>query len=333
MKHSVRTTILLLAMIVALVLPAFANGTVEAPASGTPSYKIGVSKLLAHPALDAAEKGMQDYLATTGLDVSYDLQNANGDISTAASIAQKFKSDKVDVAVGIATPSAQALANVFDTTPVVYSAVTDPVEAGLVADNICGVSDSNPVEAQIKLLVQITGAKTVGNIYASGEANGVVLMEMAKKACENLGVEFVSAAISNSSEVKMATQSIIGRVDAIYVATDNAVISALASVDDVCTKAGKTLLCADPSGIDGLNCMIAWGFNYYSIGVATGKVVEKAIKGESPKSIGTVYLTDPADFELWFNLDTAKKLGYTIPQSLQDTAAVLIKDGKKIIQK
>jgi putative ABC transport system substrate-binding protein len=333
MKHTVRTTILLLAMIVALVLPVFANGTTEAPSSKTPSYKIGVSKLLAHPALDAAEKGMQDYLATTGLVVSYDLQNANGDISTASSIAQKFKSDKVDVAVGIATPSAQSLANVFPTTPVVFSAVTDPVEAGLVADNICGVSDSNPVEAQIKLLVELTGAKTIGNIYASGEANGVVLMNMAKEACEALGVEFVSAAINNSSDVKMAAQAIIGRVDAIYIATDNAVISAIASVDDVCSKAGKALLCADPSGVDGLECMVAWGFNYYSIGVATGKVVEKVLKGESPKTVGTTYLTDPSDFELWFNLDTAKKLGYTIPQSLQDSAAVLIKDGKKISQK
>jgi putative ABC transport system substrate-binding protein len=332
MKHSVRTTVLMLVLAASLALPVFANGSAETVATDPDTYKIGVSKLLAHPALDAAEQGMQDYLATTGLAVSYDFQNANGDISTASSIAQKFKSDKVDVAVGIATPSAQALANVFPTVPVVFSAVTDPAEAGLVAANICGVSDSNPVEAQIKLLVELTGAKTIGNIYASGEANGVVLMEMAKEACESLGVEFVSAAISNSSEVKMAAQSIIDRVDAIYIATDNAVISAIASVDDVTYKAGKALLCSDPSGIDGLHCLVAWGFNYYSIGTATGKVIEQVLKGESPEDIGTVYLSDPADFELWFNLDTAEELGYTIPKSLQDTAAVLIKDGKKISQ-
>lgn len=276
-----------------------------------------------------------DYLATTGLSVSYDLQNANGDISTASSIAQKFKSDKVDVAVGIATPSAQALAQVFpatSSTAVVFSAVTDADEAGLVAKNIAGVSDKNPVEEQIKLLIDITKAKRIGNIYASGEANGVVLMEMAKAACAKFGVEFVPAAISNSSEVKMAAQSIIDRVDAIYIATDNAVISALASIDDVTKKAGKVLFSADPSGIEGLDAMIAWGFDYYSIGLETGKVIEKILKGTEAGTIGTVYITDPTKFELWFNLDTAKKLGYTIPQSLQDGAAVLIKDGKKITQ-
>jgi len=334
MKFTLRTTALLLVVFLITGSFVFAGGAAEKPAAS--GYKVGVSKLLAHPALDAAEKGIMDYLATTGLEVSYDLQNANGDISTASSIAQKFKSDKVDVAVGIATPSAQALAQVFNensATPVVFSAVTDATEAGLVAANIAGVSDKNPVYEQIKLLVDLTGAKTIGNIYASGEANGVILMEMAKTACEKLGVGFVSAAISNSSEVKMATQSIIDRVDAIYIATDNAVISALASVDDVTTKADKALMSADPSSVDGLNAMIAWGFDYYSIGLETGKVVEKLLKGEKASSIGTVYITDPTKFELWFNLDTAKKLGYTIPQSLLDSATVLIKDGKTIRQK
>lgn len=330
------STVLLLS--VAISLPLFAGGASEsAPASGPKVMKIGVSKLLAHPALDAVEVGMQDYLATTDLSVSYDFQNANGDVSTAVSIAQKFKNDDVDVAVGIATPSAQALAQVFSDTPVVFSAVTDPISAGLADSyagdpdsNICGVSDNNPVEEQIKLLVELSGAKTIGNIYASGEANGVVLMEMAKAACEKLGVGFVSSAIANSSEVKMAAQSIIDRVDAIYIATDNAVISALPAVDEVCSKAGKPLMSADPSGVSGLDCLVAWGFNYYSLGVATGKVVEQVINRTSPGKIGTVFLTDPADFELWFNLDTAKKLGITIPQSLIDSAAVIIQDGKQI---
>lgn len=326
-----RRSLLVLVLLTLSLSLVVAGGTSESASSST--YKIGVSKLLAHPALDATEQGMQDYLATTGLDISFDLQNANGDISTASSIAQKFKSDKVNVAVGIATPSAQALAQVFpesSSTPVVFSAVTDSAEAGLVAANIAGVSDKNPVEEQIKLLVDITGAKTIGNIYASGEANGIVLMEMAKEACEKLGINFVSAAISNSSEVKMATQSIIDRVDAIYIATDNAVISALASVDDVTTKAGKPLMSADPSGVEGLNALIAWGFDYYSIGLETGRVIEKLLKGEKAGTIGTVYITDPTKFELWFNLDTADRLGYTIPQSLLDSAAVRIKDGKII---
>lgn len=302
--------------------------------------KIGVAKLLAHPALDAAEKGMADYLSEKGIEVVYDYQNANGDISTSASIAQKFKDSKVDIAVGIATPTAQALANVFPPSslvPVVFVAVTDPVDAGLVDSwegsdktNVCGVSDNTPVYEQIKLLSEITGAKTIGNVYASGEANGVVLKNMAEDACKKLGLNFVSASIANTSEVKQATQSIIDRVDAVYIATDNAVISALPAVDEVCTLAKKPLFAADPSNVEGLNCAIAWGFNYYSIGVATGKMIEKIINGTPAGTLGSEVLKDPKEFELWFNLDTAKKLGYTIPQELLDSAACIIENGKTI---
>ncbi len=332
MKKLQRSMLVALTLLLVLALPLLAEGTKE-QAAGPKVYKIGTSKIVAHPALDAAVQGMKDYLATTGLTITYDDQNANGEISTASSIAQKFKSDKVDVAVGIATPTAQALAQVFGPTsgtPVIFSAVTDADAAGLVAANIAGVSDKNPVEEQIKLLIDITGAKSIGNVYASGEANGVILMEMAQAACDKFGVEFVTAAVTNSSEVKMATQSIIDRVDAVYIATDNTVISALASVDDVCTKAGKALFSADPSGMEGLNVMISFGFDYYNIGVETGMIVEKVLKGTPAGDIGTVYITDPTKFELWFNLDTAKTLGYTIPQSLQDAAAVLFKDGVKI---
>ena len=325
--------------ITAILIASFsliAGGAGEATADDG-STLIGVSKLLSHAALDAVEQGMQDYLAATGLPIRYDFQNANGDISTSASIAQQFDSEDCDIVVGIGTATAQALANVFTDRPVLFAAVTDPADAGLVADNytadpesnVCGVSDMNPVEAQISLLAEITGAKAIGNVYSSGEQNGVVLMEQAQTACDKLGLEFVPVAIANSSEVRMATQSIIDRVDAVYIATDNNVISAIASVDDVCSAAGKPMLVADPSGIDGLNCMIAWGFNYYSIGTALGEQIEAIINGSEPGPLGTVILSDPGDFELWFNLDTAEELGFTIPQEYLDTAQVIIQDGVK----
>jgi putative ABC transport system substrate-binding protein len=312
----------------------FAAGQTEMVSDG--STKVGVSKFLSHPALDAVEEGMKDYLDDNGYNVTFDYQNANAEASASAQIAQKFNSDKVDIAVGIATPTAQALVNVLGNTPVVFSAVTDPLAAGLVPsyepgykEMVTGVSDMNPVEAQIKLLVELTGAKTVGNIYASGEANGVILMEMAKAACEKLGVNFVTSAVANTSEVMSATQSIIGRVDAIYIATDNTVISALPSIDDVANKAGVPLMSADPSGVDGLNFLVAMGFDYYKIGVATGRIVAQIIDGKTPGEIGTVFLSDPSDFELWINLDAAKKLGVTIPSELLDEAAVIYENGMK----
>ena len=326
-----------LSLILLLSFFAFANGSQEE--GGDDSYLIGVSKLMSHAALDAVEEGMQDYLATTGLNIRYDFQNANGDISTSATIAQLFRDEGVDVALGIATPTAQALANIFTDVPVVFAAVTDPVDAGLVETlegsentNVCGVSDLSPVETQIKLLMDVTGAKVIGNIYASGEANGVALRNMAKEAVEKLGGTFVDAAITNSSEVMMAAQSIIDRVDAIYIATDNAVISALSAVDQVCSQAGKPLFSADPSGVAGLDCLIAWGFDYYAIGEATGKAIEQILTGTPSGSIGTIMLTDPADFELWFNLDTAEQLGIEIPQEYLDMAAVIIQNGETIVK-
>ncbi|MDC7246485.1 MAG: ABC transporter substrate-binding protein [Sphaerochaetaceae bacterium] len=312
----------------------FAEGAKETTPSGTTT--VGVSKFLSHPALDAVEQGMQDYLSEEGYSVTYDWQNANAEVSAAAQIAQKFKSDKVDIAVGIATPNAQSLVNVMGETPVVFSAITDPLDAGLVpsyepgyTDKVAGVSDMNPVEAQISLLVELTGAKTIGNVYASGEANGVILMEMAKAACEKLGVEFVTAAVANTSEVMSAAQSIAKRIDAMYIATDNTVISALPSIDDVTSKAGIALMSADPSGVDGLNFLVAMGFDYYKIGRATGKIVGQIIDGTEPGEIGTVFLSDPADFELWLNVDAATELGITIPQDLLDEAAVIYENGVK----
>lgn len=329
-----KATLLISVLILALLSPLFAQGVQET--AGPPL--IGVSKFLAHPALDAVEVGMQDYLNSVGKEVVFDFQNANAEVSASAQIAQKFKADNVDIAVGIATPTAQALVNVFTDIPVVFSAITDPLDAGLVStyetpyeENTTGVSDMNPVDAQIDLLARLTGAKVIGNIYASGEANGVALMEEAKAATEGLGLEFVTAAVANTAEVMQATQSIMGRVDAVYIATDNTVISALPSVADVAAKAGIPVMAADPSSVEGLDILVAWGFNYYKIGLATGEIIAQLLDGKQPGEIGTVFLTDPEDFELWFNLDVAAKLGITIPEDLKNSAAVLIQDGQKIV--
>ncbi len=329
------TALLSVSLFAASIL--FAAGVQESAKSSVPV--IGVSKIITHPALDAVEKGIQDHLRAAGVAVRFDFQNANGDISTASSIAQKFRADRVNMVVGVATPVAQALVNTFKDIPVVFSAVTDPLAAGLVPSygpytgNVAGVSDMNPVEAQIALLVRLTGAKVIGNVYASGEANGVLLNQMAADAAKKLGVELVSAAVSNTSEVMSATQSIVRRIDAMYIATDNTVISALPSVDDVCSRAGVPLMSADPSGVEGLDFLVAWGFDYYKIGLATGRIIEDIlVNGKNPGQISTVFLTDPSDFEMWFNLDAAKKLGITIPADLLETAAVVFDGGKKIVK-
>ncbi len=314
-----------------LMTPIFAQGVQE----DTSKVKIGFSKIIQHPALDAVEQGVMDVLTEEGVDASFDLQNANGDIATAASIAQKFKSDKVNFAVGIATPTAQALANVITEGTVIYSAVTDPVAAGLVDSfdvgykNITGVSDMTPVEAQIQMLKEIAGVTRLGHVYNSGEANAVLLAEMTEAACDKLGMEFIPSAVTNTSEVKQATQALVGKVNGLYVSTDNTVVSAMPSLVDVANNAGVPVLTADPTSSEGLDVLIAWGFDYYKMGRATGYLIKDIIDGADPSEIGTVFMTKPSDIELWVNLDVAADLGITIPAEFIEGATVVIENGVK----
>ncbi len=319
---------MLAVMILALIMPVFAQGQAEPEAADT--FKVGVSKIVAHPALDAIEQGMKDYLEEQGFKVVYDVQNANGDISAAASIAQKFKADKADLVVGIATPVAQALANVFDTTPVIFGGVTDPLAAGLVptyepnSGNVGGASDKNPVYDQVKTFAEITGIQSIGIIYSSGEANGVQLKDMVEEAASRLGLGFSASGISNSSEVKSAALALAPRVDGIYVGTDNTVVSAITGISDVAAQAGIPLFTADPTSAEGLDYFMVWGFNYYVHGRKTGEAVAEVLSGrKSAGEVGTLFSTDPKEFELWFNLDVADKLGIEIPQEYLDAAVVL----------
>lgn len=295
---------------------------------------IGISKIVTHPALDALEKGVMDVVKLTWPDAKFDLQSANGEISTAASIAQKFKSEKVTLAVGIATPTAQALVNTIKDVPVIYCAVTDPVDAGLVKSysagekNVTGVSDMTPVKEQIRFLTQIKPIKTLGHVYCSSEANAVRLAELAKQACSELGIKFVETTVSNSSEVKQATQAIIRRVDGIYISNDNTVVSALSSVVDVAMKHKVPVMSADPSSAETIPVIAAWGFDYYKMGRRTGKLVVDVLKGKKPSDIPTVYMTDTSDVDLLLNMDAAEKLGLVFPEEAVKNARAIIKNGK-----
>lgn len=294
---------------------------------------IGISKVVSHPALDAVERGLQDELAALKINARYDLQNANGDANTAASIANKFQSEKVTLAVGIATPTAQALVNTLKTTPVVFSAVTDPVKAGLVKSltkgekYVTGVSDMTPVKQQIELLLQIKKVKRLGHIYTSSEENAVVLAGVVKKACQDLGIQYVETTVSKSAEVKQATQSIIRRVDALYVSTDNTVVSAMSALTDVAMKNKVPVMSADPSSAESHPVLAAWGFDYYKMGRATGKMVAEILKGKKPEQLPTRFMTKASDVDLLVNLDVAKKLGLTVPAAIAKNANKVVENG------
>jgi len=322
-----------------IVLLCIAASLTAQPLHERADYTIGISKMVSHPALDAIEQGIIDTLEATGKRFRFDLQNCNGDISVAITIAQKFKSDNHDLVIGIATPPAQALAQVIKEKPVVFSAISDPLAAGLVADyerseetNVCGISDMNPMTLQLQTFFRVVRPRALGMIYTSGEANAVAQMEAAKEICAESGIRFVPVAINNSSEVKMAAQSIVGRVDAMFVGIDNTVVSAIPSVSEVCAKAGIPLFNTDTTSSEGIDFLMSWGFNYYTVGVETAKAVLRVLAGESPTDIGTIFFEDPAQFELWFNLDVARRLGITIPDDLLAAAAVLYEQGQKIVK-
>lgn len=293
-------------------------------------YKIGISKLLAHPALDAIEEGIKDYLDSTGYAFEYDVQNANGEVTAASQIAQVFKDEGTDLNIGIATPTAQALANVCVDTPLIYSSVTDPTAAGLVGkgmENIAGVSDMVPVAAHLSLIMQIVPElESLGMVYTSGEANGIVLMEAMKAAAEDEGVDLITASVANSSEVRMAAESIIDRVDAVYVATDNTVISAITALSDVCMAHRIPLFSADTTSSYGTDVLLAGGFDYYASGLLTGEIVERYLDGENLEDIGVVYL-DQESLEIYLNMDVASALGLTIPETIADSAAIVVSGG------
>jgi putative tryptophan/tyrosine transport system substrate-binding protein len=315
----------LLAMLVAVTLAMLSCGK-------SSEGVIGISKIVSHPALDSVEKGIQDELANDKY--RFDLQNANGEISTASSIAAKFKSDKVVLAVGIATPTAQALANTLKNVPVVFAAITDPVSAGLVKSidkgyhNVAGVSDLTPVRAQIEFLNKIKPIKRLGFIYTSSEDNAVALSKLLKAACDDLKIELVQSAISNSSEVKQAANSIVKRVDAFYITTDNTVVSAISAICDVAMKNNIPVMSADPSSAEKNSILAAWGFDYYKMGRATGRMVRDILKGKKPEDIPVKYMTEASDIDLLINLDVAKKLGLSFPPDVVKLANKTVENGK-----
>jgi len=294
---------------------------------------VGIAKFVAHPSLDAVEQGIIDEIKAAKPDVELDQQNSNADMATAGQIAQRFKERKVAVAVGIATPTAQALVNQIKDRPVVYSVVTDPVSAGLVESmdkggaNVTGTSDMTPVRQQLDMLLSMAPVKRLGHLYASGEANSVAIAAIVKAYCEEKGIEYVEATVTNSSEVKSALLSIAERIDGLYLGNDNTVFSALSAVSEVTLARKIPLMSADPVSAETIPVLAALGYDYYQMGRETGKIVVRILNGEKTKDIPGYLPTDPEALVLVLNLDVAASFGITLDPALIERAKVLISGG------
>lgn len=300
---------------VALLVPGFAAAK---------AFKIGVTVIVSHPALEADQKGFEQALKDAGVEAEFDYQNAQGEMPNAQAIAQKFAADKVDLVHAIATPTAQAACKVIKEIPVVYSSVTDPVDAGLVktmdaaGGNVTGVSDAWPIDRQIGLYHEmLPTAKKWGTIYNAGDANSVKSIGWTRESMESRGLELIEVTISNSSEVYTAAQSLIGRVDAIYITSDNMVASALGSVTKVCNANKIPFFVGNTDQVE-LGAIAALGFNYYEVGYSAGKKAAQILKDGKPAGDIPSGLAEKLDFHL--SLPNAKKQGLKIDQKYIDKA-------------
>jgi len=316
-----------------ILLAALLVGTLAVTAFGEP-LKIGISKIMAHPALDAVEQAVKDTLAAAGYtDIEYVLGDAQLDFGIAVSIAQNFQAQNVDLVVAIATPTAQAAAQVYDGSdvPVIFAAVTDPVASELIPSatdptgygNITGVSDLIPVPSHLALLKQLSSdIVKVGVVFNPGEVNSVVLTDMAEEAAPGLGLEIVTAAADSSANVPLAAQSLIGRVDAYYVTTDNTIVSAIDAILAASVEAAVPFLMADSTSLP--YATLTAGFDYYVHGQAVGDVVLQVLGGAAPNTIPAVYQEDA---EVKLNLDVAGLIGFDFPTSVIEQAAAILYGG------
>ena len=293
---------------------------------------VAITQIVEHPALDACRKGVRDELAAAGYVVGKNLrwsfQSAQGSITTAAQIAKKFVGDGPDVIVAIATPSAQTMLASTRDIPIVFSAITDPVGAKLVGNwekpggNITGTSDMLPLDQHLKMIKRVVpAAKRVGIIYNPGEANSVSSVAAAKKVAPALGLAIAEASAPNSGSVLAAARSLVGKVDAFYIPTDNTVVSAFEAVVKVGIDAKIPVFAADTDSVP-RGAVAALGFNYYEVGRQTGRMVAKILDGARPGDIPVAMLEK---LDLFLNLGSAKLMGVTIPEAM-------IGEAKKVIQ-
>lgn len=296
------------------------------------TVSLGITQIVEHPALDASRQGVLDELNERGyreddnLEVSF--ENAQGDTAIAAQIARKFAGEPPSVVLAISTPTAQSAAAAMpDTTPIVFTAVTDPLLAKLVADmdqpgaNITGVVDAPPLGAQLQLIRDMfPAAESLGVIYNPGEANSVSQAEMLETLAPEVGFKLIEVTASRTSEVMGAARSLAGRADAIYVPVDNTVVSALESVVRVGYDADIPVFTGDNSSV-ARGALASLGFSYYDMGRQTGEMVARIFEGENPGDIpvGTV-----EKLELILNSRAAEAIGYEIPAEFQERAVEII---------
>ncbi|BDQ36247.1 ABC transporter substrate-binding protein [Pseudodesulfovibrio nedwellii] len=293
------------------------------------SYVVSVTQIVEHPALDAMRNGVADRLKEKGIDVTFNVHIAQGNSATNVQIIGQIMGEQPDVVLAIATPGAQAAAQKIHDRPIVFTGVTDPVDAGLVKDlqnsdgkNVTGMSDFSPMDKHVALIQEIVpSTKTIGVIYNAGEPNSVALVSALRENVAKAGLSLEEATIANSSGVYQAAKSLIGRCDVVYIPTDNTAISALESAIKVCTQSQVPLIVGDVDSV-ARGAIAAVAVDYYKMGLQTGDMVAKIlVDGVKPSDMPIEFLND---LKLHVNKKAAISMGVTLPESTISRAAKII---------
>lgn len=338
MKANTKSKILAIVMAAAMVVTM--AGCAQKPAensqasqgsvagdSGTENVKlkVGILQVMDHVALDSAREGfikaLEDGGYKDGDTIEIDYQNAQGDQSNLMTMSQRFVNNKNDLVLAVGTGAAQTVASQTTQIPVLFTAVTDPVGAGLVNSseapgaNITGTNDMSPIKEQIELLLRLyPDIKTIGLLYTSSEDNSAVQAEIVKEILAEKKIEWVEQTVTSSNDVQQATQSIVSKCDAIYIPTDNTFATAMPIVGGVVKKSKTPVVCGD-IGMTSKGGLATLGLNYYNLGYQTGEMAVRILKGEKPAAMPVESLVK---YDYIVSKDMAEALGVEIPADLQE---------------
>ena len=329
-----KSKLYILMFLVIFILIAGCNKKAAENNDNKSAFKVGIAVINNHPALLEIEQGIIDELKAQNMNVIIDSQNANNDANIINAIASKFASDKKDLSIGIATPAAVALANSITDRPVLFATVNDPIGAGLVdsfdkgKNNVTGLCDALPIREHLKIYHSIYPFKKLGFIYNGAEKNSITMHKTTQEVCKEMGVELLPITIYNPAEVNMAAESLVSRVDAFYVVTDNTLVSGLTALITAAANNKKPIFSEDYTSAVNGGILYAIGFDYYKAGRKTGKMAVEILKGKSPDEMPVTFMEYPEESVVIVDMDRAKALNIEIPKELITENTKIIENNK-----
>lgn len=290
-------------------------------------YTIGINQFVQHDALDSSREGFIEGLKENGFEEGKNLkieyQNSQSDMAIAQTISEQFVTSDVDMIFAIATPTLQAAYNSTKDIPIVFTAVTDPIDAGVAKSwessgtNVTGTSDKVSMKEQLNLLEKLVNdVEVLGVIYNSSEVNSIAQVKELKAEAENKGILVKEIAVTTVNEINQNLNAAISDIDALYVPTDNTVASAYDLVGSICLEKNVPMLCAEEAGVSkGGLCSI--GIDYFKLGKEAGYKASEILNGQNPSDIE---ITTLSDMSITINTDVVEKLNINIPDDINTKA-------------